>query len=130
MLAASATRNSLVSTEPMTFRGSYLPVARMVGVATGPPPPPVPSGSPAPSAASDRLVKFAWATLAYNVAVILWGAYVRATGSGAGCGSHWPLCNGEMLPRAASVATLIEFSHRLTSFVRLARANGAINSPV
>jgi heme a synthase len=74
---------------------------------------------PAPQAASDRLVKFAWGTLAYNVAVILWGAYVRATGSGAGCGSHWPLCNGEVLPRAASVATLIEFSHRLTSGLAL-----------
>ena len=77
------------------------------------------SAPPAPPAASDRLIKFAWATLAYNVAVILWGAYVRATGSGAGCGSHWPLCNGEVLPRAASVATLIEFSHRITSGLAL-----------
>jgi heme A synthase len=41
-----------------------------------------------------RLARFAWAVLVYNVAVILWGAYVRATGSGAGCGAHWPLCNG------------------------------------
>jgi heme A synthase len=62
-----------------------------------------------------RLARFAWAVLAYNVAVIVWGAYVRATGSGAGCGAHWPLCNGEILPRAARVATLVEFSHRLTS---------------
>jgi heme a synthase len=84
--------------------------------ASSAPLPSVPSGSPA---ASDRLVKFAWGTLAYNVAVILWGAYVRASGSGAGCGSHWPLCNGEVLPRAASVATLIEFSHRLTSGLAL-----------
>ena len=51
--------------------------------------------------------------------VVLWGAYVRATGSGAGCGAHWPLCNGEIVPRAARVATLIEFSHRLTSGVAL-----------
>ena len=57
--------------------------------------------------------------LAYNVAVILWGAYVRATGSGAGCGAHWPLCNGEIVPRAAGVATLIEFSHRATSGLAL-----------
>jgi heme A synthase len=62
-----------------------------------------------------RLARFGWAVLAYNVAVIVWGAYVRATGSGAGCGAHWPLCNGEIIPRAARVATLIEFSHRLTS---------------
>jgi len=66
-----------------------------------------------------RLARFAWAVLAYNVAVIVWGAYVRATGSGAGCGAHWPLCNGEIVPRAARVATLIEFSHRLTSGVAL-----------
>lgn len=68
---------------------------------------------------TPRLARFAWVTLAYNVAVILWGAYVRATGSGAGCGSHWPLCNGVMLPRSPSVATLIEFSHRLTSGLAL-----------
>lgn len=67
----------------------------------------------------SRLARFAWGTLAYNVAVILWGAFVRASGSGAGCGSHWPLCNGEIVPRAPSVATLIELSHRLTSGVAL-----------
>lgn len=65
------------------------------------------------------LARGAWVVLIYNVAVIAWGAYVRATGSGAGCGSHWPLCNGEVMPRAASVTTLIEFSHRLTSGLAL-----------
>lgn len=63
--------------------------------------------------------KYAWGVLAYNLLVILWGAYVRATGSGAGCGSHWPLCNGEVIPRAPQVETLIEFSHRLTSGLAL-----------
>jgi heme A synthase len=63
----------------------------------------------------SRLARFAWAVLAYNVAVIVWGAYVRASGSGAGCGAHWPLCNGEIIPRGPRIATLIEFSHRLTS---------------
>jgi heme A synthase len=53
--------------------------------------------------------------LAYNVLVIAWGAYVRASGSGAGCGRHWPLCNGEVVPRATSVAMLVEASHRVTS---------------
>jgi heme A synthase len=66
-----------------------------------------------------RLARFAWAVLAYNLAVIVWGAYVRATGSGAGCGAHWPLCNGEILLRAPRTATLIEFSHRLTSGLAL-----------
>jgi heme A synthase len=59
--------------------------------------------------------RFAWATLALNLAVIAWGAYVRASGSGAGCGNHWPLCNGDILPRAARVQTLVEFSHRASS---------------
>lgn len=67
----------------------------------------------------SRFAKFCWATLAYNILVILWGAFVRATDSGAGCGSHWPLCNGEVVPRAPSLETLIELSHRLTSGVAL-----------
>ncbi len=58
---------------------------------------------------------FAWIVLVYNLAVIAWGAYVRATGSGAGCGAHWPTCQGEVIPRAPQIETLIEFSHRLSS---------------
>jgi len=67
----------------------------------------------------SRLGRFAWSVLFYNVAVIVWGAYVRASGSGAGCGNHWPLCNGEVVPPSPTVATLIEYSHRLTSGVAL-----------
>ena len=55
----------------------------------------------------SRLSKYSWAVTAYNVLVVLWGAYVRATGSGAGCGSHWPLCNGEVVPRAPQVETIL-----------------------
>jgi heme a synthase len=65
------------------------------------------------------LARFAWFVVVYNIAVILWGAYVRATGSGAGCGSHWPLCNGEIVPTAAQTQTLIEFTHRVTSGLSL-----------
>lgn len=54
-------------------------------------------------------------TLAFTVGVILWGGYVRATGSGAGCGAHWPACQGVVVPRAPSAQTLIEYTHRLTS---------------
>jgi cytochrome c oxidase assembly protein subunit 15 len=61
----------------------------------------------------------AWFTLGFNVLVILWGAVVRATGSGAGCGAHWPTCNGEVVPLLPSVATLVEYSHRLTSGLAL-----------
>ncbi len=61
------------------------------------------------------LTRFAWGVLAFTLAVIVWGTFVRATGSGAGCGSHWPTCNGEVIPRAESVETAIEFTHRATS---------------
>lgn len=66
-----------------------------------------------------RIAAFAWATLAWNVAVVLWGAYVRATGSGAGCGNRWPICGGEVLGASARTPTIIEFTHRLTSGVAL-----------
>lgn len=63
--------------------------------------------------------KYAWAVVAYNLMVVAWGGYVRATSSGAGCGSHWPLCNGEMIPRAPRIETIIELTHRLTSGLAL-----------
>ena len=61
------------------------------------------------------LRRFAWAVVVYNVLVIVWGAVVRATGSGAGCGDHWPLCNGQVVPLNPRVATVIEFTHRMMS---------------
>jgi cytochrome c oxidase assembly protein subunit 15 len=67
----------------------------------------------------NRLARFAWIVVLYNLAVILWGAFVRATGSGAGCGQHWPLCNGVVVPRAPELATLIELTHRVTSGLAL-----------
>jgi heme A synthase len=63
--------------------------------------------------------RFAWIVLGYNFLVILWGAYVRASGSGAGCGNHWPFCNGEIVPRPQQVETIIEFTHRLSSGLTL-----------
>jgi heme a synthase len=75
---------------------------------------------------TPRLAKFAWLVLACIVSVIVWGAFVRATGSGAGCGSHWPLCNGAIVPRAPNVQTLIEFSHRLTSGIALLLVVGLV----
>ena len=64
------------------------------------------------SKASRALVRFAWVVVGYNVLVILWGALVRATGSGAGCGNHWPLCNGQVVPISPGLHTVIEFTHR------------------
>lgn len=66
-----------------------------------------------------RFRSFAWFALIYNVFVVLVGAYVRASGSGAGCGSHWPLCNGQVIPHAPQIHTVIEFTHRITSGLSL-----------
>lgn len=62
---------------------------------------------------------FAWGVLVYNVAVILWGSIVRATGSGAGCGEHWPLCNGTIMQHSPRMETIIELTHRATSGIAL-----------
>ena len=61
------------------------------------------------------LRRYAWGVLVYFIAVILWGGLVRSTGSGSGCGNHWPLCNGVVLQHSPSVETMIEFTHRATS---------------
>ena len=67
--------------------------------------------TPSPTTVS----RVAWGVLGYTVLVVLWGAFVRASGAGAGCGDHWPLCNGEVLPTAPALNTMIEFGHRVTS---------------
>ena len=59
--------------------------------------------------------RYASLLLAYLLFVIVFGAWVRITGSGAGCGDHWPTCHGELVPRSPSAQTLIEYTHRLTS---------------
>lgn len=66
-----------------------------------------------------KVARLGWVVLAWNLAVIVWGAFVRASGSGAGCGRHWPLCNGEVVPRPQSLATVIEVTHRVTSGLAL-----------
>jgi len=68
---------------------------------------------------SKALRRFAWGVLAYFIATILWGTVVRATGSGAGCGDHWPLCNGTVLQQSPTLQTMIEFAHRVTAALDL-----------
>src|SRR5436309_5518898 len=63
----------------------------------------------------DRFAKFAWFVLGYNVLVILWGVFLRASHSGDGCGQHWLTCQGEVIPSAPQLATVIEFTHRITT---------------
>jgi heme A synthase len=65
----------------------------------------------------DRFERFGRVVLGYNIFVILWGAWVRASGSGAGCGDHWPLCDGALIPATPALTTLIELFHRATSGV-------------
>jgi cytochrome c oxidase assembly protein subunit 15 len=67
----------------------------------------------------SRVARFAWATLGCNLAVVLWGAYVRATGSGAGCSNRWPLCDGDVVGASANGQTIVEFTHRITSVISL-----------
>jgi cytochrome c oxidase assembly protein subunit 15 len=65
------------------------------------------------------LSTLAWVVIVASTLVMLQGALVRATGSGAGCGSHWPTCNGEVIPLIGSTETVMEYSHRILSFLVL-----------
>ena len=73
-----------------------------------------------------RFRRYAGAVLAFNLAVILWGGFVRATGSGAGCDRHWPLCNAEIVPPSPTAYTLIEFTHRISSGLALLLVVGLV----
>ncbi len=64
-----------------------------------------------------RFAKFARFVLAYNIVVIIWGVFLRASKSGDGCGQHWLTCHGEVIPSAPELKTVIEFSHRITSML-------------
>ena len=63
----------------------------------------------------DRFAKYSWFVLAFNIVVILWGVFLRASKSGDGCGQHWLTCQGEVIPSAPELKTIIEFSHRVTT---------------
>jgi cytochrome c oxidase assembly protein subunit 15 len=60
-----------------------------------------------------RFVTLAWVAAACAYVLIVLGAVVRITGSGMGCGDHWPLCNGHLFPSLHDIPTVIEWSHRL-----------------
>lgn len=78
------------------------------------------------TASRQTVARTAWGVLGYTILVILWGAFVRASGAGAGCGDHWPLCNGEVLPTAPALNTVIEFGHRITSALAGVAAIGLV----
>src|SRR5258708_14836055 len=64
-----------------------------------------------------RLVSIAWVAAASAYLLIVLGAVVRISGSGMGCGDHWPLCNGHLFPPLDDIRTVIEWSHRLVAGV-------------
>lgn len=70
---------------------------------------------PPPASSRAAFAKQALWALAFTLGVILFGAVVRITGSGAGCGQHWPTCQGEVLHLPRKLTTLIELTHRITS---------------
>lgn len=74
----------------------------------------------------SQVARFAWTALYWNVAVVLLGAYVRATGSGAGCGNRWPLCDGDLVGASANGQTIVEFTHRITSVISLLMVTGLV----
>lgn len=63
----------------------------------------------------ERFTRFAWFVVAYNILVVIWGAFVRASKSGDGCGVSYPLCNGMIVPHAAEIKTIVEFMHRVST---------------
>ncbi len=65
----------------------------------------------------SAFAKYARFTLGWNIVVILWGVFLRASKSGDGCGQHWLTCQGEVVPSAPELKTVIEYSHRITSFL-------------
>jgi heme a synthase len=62
-----------------------------------------------------RYAVLAWSAAVCTYLLIVLGAVVRITGSGLGCGDHWPLCNGHLFPSLDDIGTLIEWSHRLVA---------------
>lgn len=78
------------------------------------------------AASQKRFAIFAWLLLAYNIPVILWGAYVRLSFSGDGCGANWPFCNGQVIPQAMAAPMIVEFTHRMMTSLDVFGAIGLV----
>lgn len=57
--------------------------------------------------------RVAYVAIAMAYVQVVFGAIVRITGSGMGCGDHWPRCHGRWLPDLGSAQTAIELTHRV-----------------
>ena len=66
-----------------------------------------------------KLISYTKLGIVLSILSILAGAFVRATGSGDGCGSTWPTCKGKIIPQLSDTSEVIEFSHRSVSGILL-----------
>ena len=66
-----------------------------------------------PARPSRLFTTLAFATAFLTVGLIVFGAIVRVTDSGLGCGNQWPLCNGTIFPPLDNLTAWIEWLHRL-----------------
>ena len=66
-----------------------------------------------------KLISYTKIGIVLSILSILAGAFVRATGSGDGCGSTWPTCKGKIIPQLSDPSEVIEFSHRSISGILL-----------
>lgn len=64
-----------------------------------------------------RFTRLAWTAAACTYLLIVLGGIVRITGSGLGCGDHWPVCNGRLFPPLDDITTVIEWTHRLVAAI-------------
>ena len=51
-------------------------------------------------------------SLILGIGQVVFGAIVRITGSGMGCGDHWPKCQGHWFPPLDRIDLIIEVAHR------------------
>ncbi len=63
----------------------------------------------------SKFSKFTVYILIFNLLVIGYGVFVRASKSGDGCGSHWPLCNGNSHPLNGPISRIVEGAHRVST---------------
>lgn len=68
-----------------------------------------------PAENGEGIARYSWLVLVYNLLAVAWGVFVRAGKFGDGCGSHWPLCDGNSTPLNGDISRTIESSHRIST---------------
>lgn len=65
----------------------------------------------------NTIARVAAAAVTFTYLHLVFGGVVRITGSGMGCGDHWPKCNGSWIPPFDSPLVMIEWTHRLLALL-------------